>query len=244
MTLLPIHILAGLIGLASGAVALYAAKGAKLHRKSGMIFVYAMLVVAITGTVMGALISEMAAVLPGMLSFYLVLTSLLTVRRPVVLKFPWIDLGVTFVGLIVGIASVRLGLEASSGATGGTEGGLAFMYFLFGMVALLAVLGDVRAILAKGIQGAHRIARHLWRMCFALLLASISLFVGQSQVFPEPLRNSGLLPIPVLLVLLLMFYWLVRVLFTQWYRRVYRQVQADVSASLRPAVDAGRTAAK
>ena len=118
------------------------------------------------------------------------------------------------------------------------------MYFLFGMVALLAVLGDVRVILAKGIQGAHRIARHLWRMCFALLLASISLFVGQSQVFPEPLRNSGLLPIPVLLVLLLMFYWLVRVLFTQWYRRVYRQVQADVSASLRTAVDAGRTAAK
>ena len=43
--LLPIHIIAGLIGLATGAVALYAAKGAKLHRKSGMIFVYTMLVV-------------------------------------------------------------------------------------------------------------------------------------------------------------------------------------------------------
>ena len=68
-------------------------------------------------------------------------------------------------------------------------------------------------------------------MCFALFLASISLFLGQSQVFPEPLRNSGLLPIPVLLVLLLMFYWLVRVLFTQWYRRVQQQFPADVSAS-------------
>jgi hypothetical protein len=157
-----------------------------------------------------------------------VLTALLTVRRPVVLKFPWIDLGVMLVGLTVGIASVRLGLEASSGATGSTEGGLAFMYFMFGMVALLATLGDIRMILAKGIHGAHRIARHLWRMCFALLLASISLFLGQSQVFPEPLRNSGLLPIPVLLVLLLMFYWLIRVLFTQWYRRVYQQVPAKV----------------
>src|SRR5687768_12073920 len=125
MTLLPIHIIAGLIGLISGAVALYALKGAKLHRKSGMIFVYAMLVVAITGTVMGTLISEMAAVLPGMLTFYLVFTSLLTVRRPAVLKFPWIDLGVTLAGLTVGIAGVRLGLEASSGATGSTEGGLA-----------------------------------------------------------------------------------------------------------------------
>jgi hypothetical protein len=244
MTLLPIHIIAGFIGLASGAVALYAAKGAKLHRKSGMIFVYAMLVVAITGTVMGALISEMAAVLPGMLTFYLVLTSLLTVRRPVVLKFPWMDLGVTFVGLTAGIASVWSGLEASSGATGSTEGGLAFMYFMFGMVALLGVLGDIRVLLAKGIHGVQRIARHLWRMCFALLLASISLFLGQSQVFPEPLRNSGLLPIPVLLVLLLMFYWLVRVLFTQWYRRVYRQSPMDVSVPLRKVVEAGRTSAK
>jgi uncharacterized membrane protein len=234
MTLLPIHILAGLIGLVSGAVALYAAKGAKLHRKSGMIFVYAMLVVAITGTVMGALIAEMAAVLPGMLTFYLVLSSLLTVRRPVVLKSHWIDLGVTLVGLTVGIASVRFGVEALSGTSGSTEAGLAFMYFLFGMVALLAVLGDIRVILARGIKGAHRIARHLWRMCFALLLASISLFLGQPQVFPEPLRNSGLLSIPVLLVLLLMFYWLARVLFTQWYRRVYLQVPAKVSVA-RPA---------
>ena len=55
MTLLPIHIIAGFIGLISGAVALSARKGAKLHRKGGMIFVYAMLVVAITGTVMGAI---------------------------------------------------------------------------------------------------------------------------------------------------------------------------------------------
>jgi uncharacterized membrane protein len=51
MTLLPIHIIAGLIGLVSGAVALSTRKGAKLHRKGGMIFVYAMMIVAITGTV-------------------------------------------------------------------------------------------------------------------------------------------------------------------------------------------------
>ncbi len=222
MTLLPIHIIAGLLGLASGTIALSVRKGANLHRKSGLIFVYAMLVVAITGTVMGAQISEMAAVIPGALTFYLVLTSFLTVRRPVFRKFSWIDFGVMLIGLIAGMASVIYGFVA--------EGQPTVLYIIFGTIALLATLGDLQ-MMARGIEGTHRIARHLWRMCVALLLASISLFIGQSQVFPEPLRSSGLLPIPVLLVLFLMFYWLVRVRFTQWYRSYQQKVPVDVSAS-------------
>ena len=38
-----VHIVAGGLGLVSGFVALYAAKGARLHRKSGRVFFYAML---------------------------------------------------------------------------------------------------------------------------------------------------------------------------------------------------------
>jgi uncharacterized membrane protein len=229
MTLLPIHIIAGVIGLVSGAVALSARKGAKLHRMGGMIFVYAMMIVAITGTLMGALLSEMAAVIPGVLTFYLVLTSWLTIRRPV-LNLHWLDLSAMLLGLTVGIASFSYGFVADGQPT--------VLYIFFGAVALLATLGDVR-VLTRGIQGAHRIARHLWRMCFALFLASISLFIGQAQVFPEPVRNSGLLPIPVLLVLFLMFYWLVRVLFTQWYRRVQQQFPSDISVS-QPVAEPGR----
>jgi uncharacterized membrane protein len=207
MTLLPIHIIAGLIGLVSGAIALSARKGAKLHRKGGMIFVYAMMVVGITGTVMGLLISEMAAVIPGALTFYLVLTSWLTVWRPVVLKFSLINLGAMLLGLTISIVSFSYSFTADGQPT--------ILYIIFGAVALLATLGDLQ-MMTQGIQGARRIARHLWRMCIALFLAATSLFIGQAQVFPEPLRNSGLLSIPVLLVLFLMFYWLVRVLFTQW----------------------------
>ena len=46
MRLLPIHIIAGAMGLASGAVALHARKGAMLHGESGMTFVYATLVMS------------------------------------------------------------------------------------------------------------------------------------------------------------------------------------------------------
>ena len=70
---------------------------------------------------------------------------------------------------------------------------------------------------AGQIAGAQRIVRHLWRMCFAMLIATGSFFAGQMQVFPELVRKSSLLGvpvlmIPVLLVIVTTLYWLVRTL--------------------------------
>jgi uncharacterized membrane protein len=215
MVLLPIHIIAGLLGLASGAVALYVHKGAKLHRQSGMIFVYSMLALSASGAAMAALQSQKVNTIAGVLTFYLVTTALLTVRRPG-MKFQWIDATVMLIGLAVGIVSVRLGVEALNNATGTIDGYPPALCFIFGAVALLAALGDARMLLARRLQESHRIARHLWRMCFALWIAAGSFFLGQANLFPEPIRIIPLLALPVLLVLLLMLYWLVRVLFTQW----------------------------
>ena len=47
LTLL-VHILAGGLGLVSGDVALSAVKGARLHRKSGMLFVYFLCIVDVS----------------------------------------------------------------------------------------------------------------------------------------------------------------------------------------------------
>ena len=87
----------------------------------------------------------------------------------------------------------------------------ALAYFFFGAVALLAGLLDARMLLAGSIEGAHRLARHLWRMSFALWIAATSFFLGQAKVIPEPLRNFKLLLIPVVMILITMIYWLVRV---------------------------------
>jgi hypothetical protein len=51
----------------------------------------------------------------------------------------------------------------------------------------------------------------LWRMCLALFIATGSFFLGQAQVFPAPIRDSGLLAVPVFAVLAAMLYWLWRV---------------------------------
>ena len=218
MTLLPIHITAGLIAIVAGFVAVYALKGARLHRKSGMIFVYSMLVLSLTGAVIAALKHQPASVIGGSLAFYLVTTALLTVRRRDH-AFHWVDAGAFVVALAVGAFAVKIGLDALNSATGKTKGVPAGMLFLFAAVALLGASGDIRMMLVGGLKGAQRIARHLWRMCFALFVASGSFFLGQAQVFPKPVRIFPLLAIPALLPLVLMLYWLARVLFTRWYQR-------------------------
>jgi peptidoglycan/LPS O-acetylase OafA/YrhL len=132
------------------------------------------------------------------------------------------------VGIAVGAAAIKIGFDAVNGGTGKMNGVPAGMMFLFGTVALLAASGDIRMMRAGGLQGAQRIARHLWRMCFSLFIASGSFFLGQAKVIPKPIRILPLLVIPALLPLALMLYWLARVRFTKWYRR-----RAD---SFRPAL--------
>jgi uncharacterized membrane protein len=47
-SILPVHIAGGALALVFGYVALYATKGATLHRRSGTLFVYAMVTMALT----------------------------------------------------------------------------------------------------------------------------------------------------------------------------------------------------
>jgi uncharacterized membrane protein len=219
MSLLPMHIIAGVIGVASAAVALAAVKGGMLHRESGTIFVYSMLLMSSTG----ALISSLkpngeGTALGGVLTFYLVVTGLLAIRRRVV-GFHGLELGAMLVALVLALTYFTFGVEAMYSATGKAHGYPSPLYFTFGTVTLLAVSGDIRMMAAHGLSEPRRIARHLWRLCFAAFIASGSFFLGRPQAFPKPLRNMALLAIPSMLPLVVMLYWLVRVKFTHQYSR-------------------------
>jgi uncharacterized membrane protein len=217
LTLLPIHIVAGLIAIASGFVALYTVKGMDRHRKSGTVFVYAMLVLAGTGATIAAIKSQPANVLGGLISFYLVTTGVLTLR-PRDGRLRLIDAASIAAAVVLAFYSTRLGLQIARSPTGTLDGVPPAPMFAFASVATLGAIGDLRVLLARGLHGSHRIARHLWRMCFALFIASGSFFLGQAKVFPKPIRIIPLLAIPAFLPLLFLIYWLVRVLLTRWYR--------------------------
>jgi hypothetical protein len=109
--LLALHLTGGSLAIASGFVALYAAKGATLHRKSGAIFAYAMLSMSITGAAVMAAggRTSSANLLAGLLTTYLVITALTTVRARSV-RVQKLDRGAMVAALTFGVVSVALAL--------------------------------------------------------------------------------------------------------------------------------------
>src|SRR3982750_1576274 len=143
MTLLPVHVTAGAIAIVAGFIAIFALKGARLHRNSGMIFVSAMVILSLTGAIIAALKGGRISAAQGVLTFYLVTTSLLTVRHRIG-QFRWTDLGAMLVALMVGLYEANLGFEALDNPKRTSDGVPAAMVFLFATVALLAAFGDMR----------------------------------------------------------------------------------------------------
>ena len=80
------------------------------------------------------------------------------------------------------------------------------------IVATVLAIGDIRMIINRGIVGIQRLARHLWRMCFALLFAVISFAFQVKKNYPD-LNQVLALIVPGALVFFTMVYWLVKVLY-------------------------------
>jgi uncharacterized membrane protein len=228
--ILPLHILAGALALMFGYVALYATKGATLHRKSGMLFVYAMVTLSLSGALMEVLKSWSTSVnvVAGLLTFYFVTTGLLTVRRRT-RESSWMDGAGVLFALTVSVLAFNAGSELAG--RGRPE---AIPSFIFGVVGMLAAAGDVRMMRAQGIQGPRRIARHLWRMCFAMWVAAASFFWGPPNRVPGLIRIPALQAVAVLVPIVAMLYWLWRVRVRQTFRGVVRASEPQSTAVAAP----------
>ena len=203
MSLVPFHVTAGVLAIVAGFVALYAVKGRTLHRRSGTIFVYVMLVMSLTGAAMAVGRAGAAINIPaGLVTAYLVITALATVRPPSAASRR-LDRAAMVGAFTIGAVSLLVAMA------GGARGGMAYPLVMFALVALFAGEGDRRMLRAGGLTGAPRLRRHLWRMCTALFIAAASFFLGPVRRIPEPLRAPAFRLIP-LLVLVTMVYWLWR----------------------------------
>lgn len=213
-----LHICSGTIGCLSGFIAVFLRKGSRRHGAVGKVFVISMLSLAITGASLALIKSQVTNVLGGTLTFYLVSTGWITVRRKTgeLSTFDWFAL---LLAVAVGVVEIIFGVEAALSQTGMKYGYPPAPYFIFGVVALLAAAGDVRMLTRGSISGSPRLTRHLWRMCFALFIASASIFLARPQLFPAILKTTGVLALLTFLPLILMMFWLIRVRFAKPYRQ-------------------------
>lgn len=237
--ILAVHIGGGTLGLISGAAALSFRKGSRRHAVAGKIFVASMLTMAAGATYLAVLNHEPPNIGGGIVTFYMILTAWLTARRADgrTGKFDWVAV---LIPLAFGLLMWFSGIEKLR-SPGPPKGGVPIgMNFFLGSVMLLAATGDIRMLVRGGVVGTTRIARHLWRMCFGLFIATGSFFLGpnnrplrllsavgfRQQVFKTLLREEVLLFLAVLPLLLLIF-WLVRV-------RLSKAVQRSISSYRAP----------
>ena len=216
--LLPIHIAAGGLAIILGAVALSVKKGGAIHRRSGLLFVYAMLIMGVSASILSLLDRRGGAnLLAGVLTAYFVGTALTTVR-PVSSRTRRINAVALTVAVVLAVTCAFSGVRMINtpgrdlnGVPNQTAG---MMSLLVGVLLVMAAAGDVRIMRFGMPRGGPRLARHLWRMCFALFIAAGSFFSLRervAQILPEPFTTGPMRALPIVLLFGAMFYWLWRV---------------------------------
>ena len=204
------HIGGGIVAILAGAAAVAARKGGGMHRLAGTWFFASMLVLGVTAAVLEPFREpDPGSPLVGLIVCYFVLTSWVTARRRDG-STGWFEIGACVAAL--GIAAATLWGAMTGGST--TPVGQGPVFALAG-IFLLAGLLDLNVILRKKLTAAQRLARHLWRMCFAFFIATGSFFIGQQDVLPAAVRGSPLLLVLGFAPFAVMAFWLVRLRFAK-----------------------------
>jgi hypothetical protein len=201
------------LGLIAGYIALFAFKGGAVHRRAGILFVYAMTTMCVGG-LMIAVVRSVAPeinVPAALLTSYLAITALITVRPVTAGARP---LAIVLMLIALGVGVTMLTVAAEAFANGGRRNGMpAFPFVMFGVVGMLGFLGDLRVLRTGALKGSQRLGRHLWRMSFALFIAALSFSVQAAKLLSrQGIKVPGAaIAVPMLIVLVAMFYWLWRV---------------------------------
>lgn len=213
--LIPFHVLAGGVALVAGAVAMSARKGGPLHARAGTAFFLSMLALAGTGSIIAILMPERGTATIGLFTCYLVATSWMAATRRKAegrkAEAGRFELGAMFVALACAASFLAIALIGLAEPDGRLDRLPAPFHFPFLALALLAAALDLNFIVRRRLSNPQRVARHLWRMGTAFLIAAFSFFLGQQDNMPEFVRGSPLLFVPPFAVLATMLFWIFRV---------------------------------
>src|SRR6056297_930578 len=206
-----IHAPAGTVVLVAAVVAMFVAKGGATHRKAGFCFTVSMMVMLVSGIAAAYLKESIDDMMLGAIVMYAVITAWLAVHHkknetglPEVVALIWV------VGFAITAFSISLGWRE-------VEAPLA--YLVWGGLAILCALGDIRNLYQSGLSGAQRIIRHVWRIGFSLVWAALAFtdkIVKMMGANIKSMQGEQLLlivGIPTTLILITILYWITKILF-------------------------------
>jgi uncharacterized membrane protein len=209
--LILLHICTAVIGLLSGFLAMFFRKGSGWHGAAGNVFFVSMLLMSSSAAYIAQFERPNALnTVVGLLTFYLVGTAWWTARHRDG-KTSIFDRAALLFIASVSVAALTSGFQAANSARGSKDGMPAAIYFMFGSIAVLCSVSDIRMLARGSVSGSQRIARHLWRMSLALLITTLSFFPGQARQLPQWLREAGWMYLPHLFVVGSMIFWMYRV---------------------------------
>lgn len=211
-TLLWLHIGGGGIGIVTGLVALASRKGGRIHRSVGKVFFWAMLVsYGVAASVAPFMhVEQRTNTFAGLIALYLLLSGWASVRHKDLRRGP-----VVLAGLAAALGIAGTGAFFAATGAGMTIGAAVErpdpVFFMFTALGVIAALGEINVLVRGKISGPARLARHLWRMCLSLFIASGSFFLGQMKFLPDWLIESRLNLVLALAPAVMMLIYLVLV---------------------------------
>jgi hypothetical protein len=159
-----------------------------VHRKSGILFVFAMLTMGISGSILALRQGFGPNIFGGLTSVYFVTTALTTVR-PVSVWTRRLNLGAVVLALAVALVEIALGVTASASPHFSLNGVPAPMLFFLASVTLMGSIGDVRVMRSGPLRG-----RPQWRDLLLLVGPGSECHLGHrpqhvhQRLAPEPAR--------------------------------------------------------
>jgi hypothetical protein len=226
-----VHIAAGAAALLLGAAAIAVRKGGTVHARAGTGFAIAMIVLGLSAAILYRMKEVPETGIGGLIVCYFVSTSWVAARRRdgTTGKF---EVGACVAAFLLAALMLWSGFSGTSKTPVGSG-----PIFAFSFIFLLAGLLDLNAILRARLTAAQRIARHLWRMCFAFFFATGSFFLGQQDVMPAAVRGSPFLFLLAFAPFAVMVFFLIRLRFGKALRRRFEAIGAEPRGDTLPAAE-------
>jgi hypothetical protein len=170
-----------------------------------------MMVMLVSGIAAAYLKNSIGDMMLGAIVMYTVFTAWLTVHHK---KNETGLLEVTALIWVVGFA-----ITAFAISMGWREEEAPFAYLIWGGLAILFALGDIRNLYHLGLSGTQRIIRHVSRIGFSLVWATLAFtdkIVKMMGANVKSMQGEQLLlivGIPTMLILITILYWITKILF-------------------------------